>query len=93
MFVIMFIDDILVYSRSKDKQTNRLSIVLLVLKDQQLFAKFSKCEFWPRSVAFLGHIVSCNGIDVDPMKSNAVKSWPRPLSPSNIRSFLGLADY
>ena len=58
-----------------------------------MFAKFSKCEFWLRSVAFLGHIVSSEGIQVDPQKVKAVKNWPRPISPSNIRSFLGLAGY
>ncbi|WMV58639.1 hypothetical protein MTR67_052024 [Solanum verrucosum] len=93
MFVIVFIDDILIYSRSEDDHTDHLRIVLQVLKDQQLFAKFSKYVFWLRSVAFLGHIVSAKGIEVDPKKKNVVKSWPRSLSPSDIRSFLGLASY
>ena len=92
-FVIVFIDDILIYSKSEDDHMNHLRIVLQVLKDHQLYAKFSKCEFWLRSVAFLGHIVSSEGIEVDPKKTDAVKSWPRPLSPSDIRSFLGLAGY
>ncbi|KAH0736064.1 hypothetical protein KY285_011771 [Solanum tuberosum] len=87
MFVIVFIDDILVYSSSEDEHANHLRIVLRVLKDQQLFAKFSKCEFWLRSVAFIGHIVSDKGIEVDPQKTDAVKSWPRPLSPSNLIAF------
>ncbi|WMV41775.1 hypothetical protein MTR67_035160 [Solanum verrucosum] len=72
---------------------DHLRIVLQVLKDQQLYAKFSKCEFWLRSVAFLGHIVSSKGIEVDPKMVDAVKSWPRPLTPSDIKSFLGLASY
>ncbi|WMV18613.1 hypothetical protein MTR67_011998 [Solanum verrucosum] len=93
MFVIVFIDDILIYSRSEDEHTNQLRIVLQVLKDQQLFAKFSKCEFWLRSVAFLRHIVSGKGIEVDPKRMDAVKSLPRPLSLSDIRSFLGLVSY
>ncbi|WMV09385.1 hypothetical protein MTR67_002770, partial [Solanum verrucosum] len=93
MFVIVFIDDILIYSRSENEHVDHLRIVLQVLKDQQLFAKFSKCEFWLRSIAFLGHIVSSKGIEVDPKKTDAVKSWPRPLTPSDIRSFLGLAGY
>ncbi|WMV41875.1 hypothetical protein MTR67_035260 [Solanum verrucosum] len=80
MFVIVFIDDILIYSRSEDDHTNHLRIVLQILKDQQLFAKSSKCEFWLRSVAFLGHIVSSKGIEVDPKKMDEVKSWPRPLT-------------
>ncbi|KAH0722292.1 hypothetical protein KY290_004974 [Solanum tuberosum] len=93
MFVIVFIDDILIYSRSENEYMDHLRIVLQVLKDHQVFAKFSKCEFWLRSVPFLGHIVSNKGIEVDPKKTNAFKSWPRPLTPSDIRSFLGLAGY
>ncbi|WMV24317.1 hypothetical protein MTR67_017702 [Solanum verrucosum] len=93
MFVIVFVDDILIYSRSENEHIDHLRIVLQILNDQQLYAKFSKCEFWLRSVAFLGHIVSSKGIEVDPKKTEAVKSWPRPLSPTDIRSFLGLADY
>ena len=73
-FVIVFIDDILIYSKSEDDHMNHLRIVLQVLKDHQLYAKFSKCEFWLRSVAFLGHIVSSEGIEVDPKKIDAVKS-------------------
>ncbi|KAH0661560.1 hypothetical protein KY284_026491 [Solanum tuberosum] len=93
LFVIVFIDDILIFSKSEDDHMNHLKIVLQVLKDHQLYAKFSKCEFWLRSVSFLGHIVSSEGIEVNPKKTDAVKSWPRPLSPSDIRSFLGLAGY
>ena len=70
-----------------------MRIVLQVLRDEKLFAKFSKCEFWLREVAFLGHVVSGDGIKVDPKKTEAVKNWPRPLSSSDIRSFLGLAGY
>ncbi|KAH0680971.1 hypothetical protein KY290_023159 [Solanum tuberosum] len=93
MFVIVFIEDILIYSRSLNDHMDHLRIVLQVLKDQQLFAKFSKCELLLRSVAFLCHIVSSKGIEVDPKKTNVVKSWPRPLTTSGIRSFLGLAGY
>ncbi|WMV58723.1 hypothetical protein MTR67_052108 [Solanum verrucosum] len=93
MFVIVFIDYILIYSRSEDKHTDHLRIVLQVLKDQQLFANFSKCEFWLRSMSFLGHTICGKGIEVDLMKMDAVKSWPRPLSPSDIRSFLSFAGY
>ncbi|KAH0672821.1 hypothetical protein KY290_025051 [Solanum tuberosum] len=74
MFVILFIDDILIYLRSKDEQIDHLRIVLQILKDQQLFAKFSKCEFWLGSLAVLGHIISSKGIEVDPKKTDAVKS-------------------
>ncbi|WMV18336.1 hypothetical protein MTR67_011721 [Solanum verrucosum] len=93
MFVIVFIDDILIYSRSEDEHIDHWRIVFQILKDQQLFAKFYKCEFWLRSIAFLGHIISSKGIEVDPKKTDAFKSCPRPLSPSDIRSFLGLSSY
>ena len=93
MFVIVFIDDILVYSRSEDEHSDHLRTVLQTLRDHKLFAKFSKCEFWLRSVAFLGHIISFEGIRVDPQKTEAVRNWPRPISPTDIRSFLGLAGY
>jgi len=76
MFVIVFIDDILIYSRSENEHVDHLRIVLQVLKDQQLFAKFSKCEFLLRSIAFLGHIVSSKGIEVDPKKTDTVQSCP-----------------
>ncbi|WMV30694.1 hypothetical protein MTR67_024079 [Solanum verrucosum] len=93
MFVIVFIEDILIYSRSKDEHVNHLRIVLQVLKDKQFVAKFSKCKFWLRSSAFVGHIVSGKGSEVDPKKTIVVRSWPRPLSPSYIQSFLGLDCY
>ncbi|WMV41443.1 hypothetical protein MTR67_034828 [Solanum verrucosum] len=72
---------------------HHLRNVLHVLKDQQLFAKFSKCEFWLRFIAFLGHMMSNKGIEVDPKKTDAVKSWPIPPTPLDIRRFLGLASY
>ncbi|KAH0656975.1 hypothetical protein KY285_031857 [Solanum tuberosum] len=93
MFVIVFIDDILIYSRNEEDHASHLRIVLQTLKDKELYAKFSKCEFWLESVAFLGHIVSGEGIKVDTKKSEAVQNWPRPTSPTDIRSFLGLAGY
>ncbi|WMV29843.1 hypothetical protein MTR67_023228 [Solanum verrucosum] len=92
-FVIVFIDDISIYSRSEADHMKHLRIVLQVLKDHQLYAKFCKCDFWLRSVAFLGHIVSDKGIEVDPKKMDAVKSWPRPSYPIDIQNFLGLARY
>ncbi|KAH0765186.1 hypothetical protein KY285_001057 [Solanum tuberosum] len=93
MFVIVFIDDIVIYSRSENDHIDHLRIVLQILKDQQLFAKFSKCAFWLMSVSFLGHIVSSKDIEVDPKKTDPVKSCPRLLTPSDIKSFLGLAGY
>ena len=92
-FVIVFIDDILVYSRSREEHEQHLRVVLRTLRDQQLYAKFSKCEFWLSSVSFLGHVVTKDGVCVDPKKIEAVQSWPRPTSPAEIRSFLGLAGY
>ena len=67
--------------------------MLQILHDRKLYAKFSKCEFWLKSVAFLGHIVSSEGIKVDTQKIEAVKNWPRPISPTEVHSFLGLAGY
>ncbi|GJX35662.1 putative nucleotidyltransferase, ribonuclease H [Tanacetum coccineum] len=92
-FVIVFIDDILVYSKSKDEHEVHLRLVLELLKKEELYAKFSKCEFWLQEVQFLGHVVNQNGIHVDPSKIEAVKNWKAPTTPSEIRSFLGLAGY
>ena len=93
MFVIIFIDDILIYSKNEEDHASYLRIVLQTLKDRELYAKFSTCEFWLEFVTFLGHIVSGDGIRVDNQKIEAVQNWPRPTSPINIRSFLGLASY
>ncbi|WMV37260.1 hypothetical protein MTR67_030645 [Solanum verrucosum] len=92
-FVIVFIDDILVYSRSKEKHADHLRIVLGVLRKQKLYAKCSKCEFWLTSVTFLGHVVSKEGVMVDPQKIEEVKNWARPSSMTEVRSFVGLASY
>ena len=93
MFVLVFIDDILVFPLTENDHANYLRIVLQTLRDHQLFTKFNKCEFCLRSVAFLGHIISVEGIIVDSQKTKAVRNWPRPISPSDIRSFLGLVGY
>lgn len=79
--------------KSKLEHAEHLRLVLGTLRDQQLYAKFSKCEFWLDSVAFLGHIVSAEGIKVDGQKIEAVKNWPRPTTPIEVRGFLGLAGY
>ncbi|KAH0781706.1 hypothetical protein KY290_001304 [Solanum tuberosum] len=93
MFVIVLIDDILIYSRNDEDHVSHLKVVLQTLKEKELYAKFSKCEFWLESVAFLGHIVFGDGIRVDTQKIEVVQNWPRPTSPTDIRSFLGLAGY
>ncbi|GKC90034.1 putative reverse transcriptase domain-containing protein [Tanacetum coccineum] len=92
-FVIVLIDDILVYSKSKEDHGVHLKLVMELLKKEKLFAKFSKYEFWLQEVHFLGHVVNSNGIHVDPSKIEAVKNWKVPKTPSEIRSFLGLASY
>ena len=76
-FVIVFIDDILVYSKNENDHMGHLRVVLQNLKRHQLYAKYSKCEFWLRSVTFLGHIISSEGVEVDLRKTEAVKNCPR----------------
>ena len=92
-FVIVFIDDILIYSRSKVEHGQHLRMVLEMLRKEKLYAKFSKCEFWIRKVDFLGHVVSEEGIHVDPSKIKAIENWETPRTPTEIRQFLGLAGY
>ena len=92
-FVVVFIDDILIYSKTKEEHDGHLRLVLELLRKEKLYAKFSKCEFWMKEVQFLGHVVSKNGIHVDPSKIDAVRNWRRPETPTEIRQFLGLAGY
>jgi hypothetical protein len=92
-FVIVFIDDILVYSKSLEEHEDHLRIVLQILRHKKLYAKLKKCEFWLNQVVFLGHVVSKDGIIVDPSKIEAVVNWDRPTNVSEVRSFLGLASY
>ncbi|GKC65206.1 putative nucleotidyltransferase, ribonuclease H [Tanacetum coccineum] len=92
-FVIVFIDDILIYSRDEKEHEEHLKTILELLKKEELYAKFSKCEFWIHMVKFLGHVINSSGIHVDPAKIEAVKNWASPTTPSEIRQFLGLAGY
>ena len=92
-FVVVFMDDILIYSQSEWDHEYHLRIVLQLLRDHQLYAKFSKCEFCLTEVRFLGHVVSASEVSVDSEKVEAVMSWERPKSVFEIRSFLGLAGY
>ena len=92
-FIVVFIDDILVYSKDAQEHENHLRIVLQTLRENQLFVKSSKCDFWLKEVSFLGHIVSVEGIRVDLMKIEAIVNWHPPRNVTEVRRFLGLAGY
>ena len=92
-FVIVFIDDILVYSSSPEEHAEHLRTVLQILRESQLYAKFSKFQFWLDKVAFLGHVILEKGISVDPQKIEAIVNWKPPTNVSEVRSFLELAGY
>ncbi|GJS89104.1 putative reverse transcriptase domain-containing protein [Tanacetum coccineum] len=92
-FMIVFIDDILIYSKSKQEHEEHLKLILELLKKEQLYAKFSKCEFWIPKVQFLGHMIDSQGIYVDPTKIKSIKDWASPKTATKIRQFLGLAGY
>nr|GFC51228.1 retrotransposon protein, putative, Ty3-gypsy subclass [Tanacetum cinerariifolium] len=85
--------DILIYSKNKQEHEEHLKLILELLKGEQLYAKFSKCEFWISKVQFLGHVIDSQGIHVDPAKIDSIKDWASPKTATEIRQFLGLAGY
>ncbi|GJW07000.1 putative reverse transcriptase domain-containing protein [Tanacetum coccineum] len=92
-FVIVFIDDILIYSNNKQEHEEHLKLIIELLKKEELYAKFSKCKFWIPKVQFLGHVIDSKGIHVDPAKIESIKDWASPKSPTEIHQFLGLVGY
>ena len=90
---VVFIDDILIYSRDRDEHAEHLRVVLEILREHQLYGKLSKCEFWLSEVQFLGHVILAHGIVVDPAKIEVVFKWERPQTVTEVRSFLGLVGY
>jgi hypothetical protein len=92
-FIMVFIDDILIYSKNDSDHEEHLRMVLQKLRDNQLYAKFSKCEFWLDEVPFLGHTISKGGILVDPDKVMKIVGWKIPKTVTEVRSFLGLSEY
>jgi hypothetical protein len=92
-FVVVFIDDILIFSKTEEEHEKHLRMVLEKLRWNQLYANFSKCQFWLMEVTFLGHVISAGGISVDPSKVKDVLNWMPPTNASEIHSFLRLAGY
>nr|GFC09364.1 putative reverse transcriptase domain-containing protein [Tanacetum cinerariifolium] len=90
-FMIVFIDDIIIYSKDEKEHEEHLKAIIELLKKEELYAKFSKCEFWIPKVQFFGYVIDSQGIHVDPTKIESVKDWASPKSPTEIRQFLGLA--
>jgi hypothetical protein len=91
--VVVFIDDILIFSKNEEEYNEHLCLVLQKLRENQLYAKLNKCKFWLKEVSFLGHIIYEGGISVDPSKVKDVLSWNTPQNVLDIRSFFGLARY
>jgi hypothetical protein len=89
-FVLVFIDDILIYSKSREEHEEHLKLVLQVLREHRLYAKFSKCDFFQKQVHYLGHVISKEGVAVDSDKIKSIMDWPTPKDVSDIRSFMGL---
>ena len=92
-FVVVFIDDILIYSKTEEEHKEHLKIVLQELRDHQLFEKFSKCDFFKDKIQYLGHVVTKEGISVDPEKIRAIEDWQVPKDLTDVRSFMGITRY
>jgi hypothetical protein len=92
-FVIVFLDGILIYSKSEEEHEQHLRMVLQVLREHQLYAKLRKCSFYHKKIHYLGHIISEDGIGVDPEKIEAIREWSAPKNVTEVRSFMGLAGY
>ncbi|GKE78677.1 putative reverse transcriptase domain-containing protein, partial [Tanacetum coccineum] len=92
-FVIVFIDDVLIYSKSEEEHAEHLKLILELFEKKELYTKFSKCEFWLSKIQFLGHVIDSEGIHVDPTKIESIKDWASPKTLTEIHQFLGLAGY
>ena len=92
IFVLIFIDDILIYSKNKEEHEEHIKLVLHILRENHLYAKFNKCDFFQKQVHYLGHVIS-EGVQVDHDKIRYIMEWPTPKYVSDIRSFMGLEEY
>ena len=92
-FVVVFVDDILIYSKSREEHSHHLHMALQTLREHQLYAKLEKCDFWLQEIQFLGQMVTQEGISMDPTKVEVVTNWERPKNVFEVHSFLGLARY
>ena len=92
-FILVFLDDILIYSKNEEEHEEHLRLTLQLLREHQLYAKLSKCDFYRDRIHYLGHIISNEGISVDPKKIEAIMNWPSPRNITDVRFFIGLARY